>query len=377
MRRTIHMDPRVCLPEDCELYQILDKDGNLVSEDPGYDDELLKRMYWWMLYGRMADEKAIKLQRQGRLGTYAPGTGQEAAQVGSAMAMDNDDWLFPSFRELVSYMIRDLPFENNLLYFMGDVRGNRVPEGTRSFPIFVPVSTQLPIAAGFAHAQRLKKNRNAVLCYLGDGGTSEGDFHEGMNFAGTFQAPVVYVCQNNQWAISVPRKRQTASRTIAQKGMAYGFPGIFVDGNDVMAVHKVTRDALEKARNGGGPTFIEAFTFRRLMHTTADDPTRYRTPEEEKEWEDKDPLKRMRLYLERKRIWTEKWEEDLKKEAKKLIKKSVEKAESLPELEPDDLFKYMYAEMPENLKEQLEHLKNALENREIDEDATQIQGGFP
>jgi pyruvate dehydrogenase E1 component alpha subunit len=371
------MDPKVCLPEDCELYQVLDKDGNLVGEDPGFDVELLKDMYWWMLYGRMADDKAIKLQRQGRLGTYAPGTGQEAAQVGSALAMEKEDWLFPSFRELVSYMIRDLPFENNLEYFMGDVRGNRVPDETKSFPIFVPVSTQMPIAAGFAHAQRLKGAKNAIVCYLGDGGTSEGDFHEGMNFAGTFQAPVVYFCQNNQWAISVPRRKQTASRTIAQKGMAYGFPGLFVDGNDVMAVYKVTRDALERARNGGGPTFIEAFTFRRLMHTTADDPSRYRTPEEEKEWEDKDPLRRMRIYLEEKGIWTPEWEEELRKKAKKLIKESVERAESLPPLEPEDLFRYMFAEMPENLSEQLQYLKVSLERREIEEDASEIQGGFP
>jgi pyruvate dehydrogenase E1 component alpha subunit len=371
------MEPRECLPEDCEFYQLIDKDGNLVGEDPGFSDEILKEMYWWILYGRMADDKAIKLQRQGRLGTYAPGTGQEAAQVGSALAMNDDDWLFPSFRELPSYMIRGLPFENNLLYFMGDVRGNRVPDGTKSLPIFVPVSTQVPIAAGFAFAHKLKNTRTGVLCYLGDGGTSEGDFHEGMNFAGVFGAPVVYVVQNNQWAISVSRKRQTASRTIAQKGMAYGFPGIYVDGNDVMAVYKVTRDALERARNGGGPTFIEAFTYRRLMHTTADDPTRYRTEEEQRDWEEKDPIKRFRMYLEKKGIWTEDWEKELNAKAKKLIKESVKHAESLPDLEVEDLFKYLYEEMPDNLKEQMEYLKSSLETREIEEDASELQGGFP
>lgn len=371
------MDIKQCLPEDCSLHQVLDKDGNLVGDDPGLDDDTLKNMFWWMLYGRMADDKAIKLQRQGRLGTYAPGTGQEGAQVGSALAMAESDWLFPAFRELPSYMIRGLPFENNLLYFMGDVRGNRVPEGTRSFPIFVPVSTQVPIAAGFAHVQKMKGTGSAVVCYLGDGGTSEGDFHEGMNFAGVFKAPVVYVVQNNQWAISVSRKKQTASPTIAQKGEAYGFPGIYVDGNDVIAVYLATKEALERARKGEGPTFIEAFTYRRLMHTTADDPTRYRTQEEQNDWEQKDPINRMRIYLEKKGIWTEEWEDELKDKAKKLIKESVKKAESLPPLEPEDLFKYMYEEMPSNLKEQLEYLKENLGSREIEEDASEIQGGFP
>jgi pyruvate dehydrogenase E1 component alpha subunit len=371
------LEPRECIPEDCEFYQIIDEEGDMVSEDPGYDDDLLKDMYWWMLYGRMADDKAIKLQRQGRLGTYAPGTGQEAAQVGSALAMEDHDWLFPAFRELPSYIIRGLPFEYNLLYFMGDVRGNRVPEGTRSLPIFVPVSTQVPISAGFAQVQKQKRTGSVVLCYLGDGGTSEGDFHEGMNFAGVFGAPVVYLVQNNQWAISVSRKRQTASRTIAQKGVAYGFPGIYVDGNDILAVYKVTKEALERARRGEGPTMIEAFTYRRLMHTTADDPLRYRTEEEQKEWEHKDPIKRFRLFLEKRGIWTEEWEKDLVKKAKELIRGSVQHAESLEELEPEDLFKFMYHEMPDNLKEQLEYLKDSMASKEIEEDASEIQGGFP
>ncbi|MGA1872053.1 MAG: pyruvate dehydrogenase (acetyl-transferring) E1 component subunit alpha [Thermoplasmatota archaeon] len=371
------MEPRECIPEECEFYQIIDTEGDLVSEDPGFDEDLLRNMYWWMLYGRMADDKAIKLQRQGRLGTYAPGTGQEAAQVGSALAMGDQDWLFPSFRELPSYMIRGMPFENNLLYFMGDVRGNRAPENSRTFPIFVPVSTQVPIAAGFAFARKVKEEGSVVLCYLGDGGTSEGDFHEGMNFAGVFNAPVVFVVQNNQWAISVSRKRQTASRTIAQKGMAYGFPGIYVDGNDVMAVYKATSEALERARKGEGPTLIEAFTYRRLMHTTADDPTRYRTEEEEKDWEDRDPLKRFRLYLEKKGLWTPTWEEELVRKAKKMIRESVDRAESLPDLEPMDLFRFLYAEMTPALKEQMEYLERSLAGREIEEDASEIQGGFP
>ena len=371
------MDPKECLPGDCELFRIIDDEGDVIGEDPGLDDDILKDMFWWMLYGRMADEKAIKLQRQGRLGTYAPGKGQEAAQVGSAVAMNNEDWLFPSFRELPSYMIRGLPFENNLEYFMGDIRGNVVPEESRSFPIFVPVATQIPVAAGFAWAKKLQKEESAVLCYVGDGATSEGDFHEGMNFAGIFETPVVYLCQNNQWAISVPRKRQTASRTIAQKGEAYGFPGIYVDGNDILAVYVATRDALERARKGEGPTFIEAFTYRSLMHTTADDPTRYRTEEEQNEWDLKDPLKRFRKYLKNRGIWSEGWEKELEKKAKDLIKESVKRAESLPEHEVEELFVHLYEEIPDNLREQMEYLKRSLEKKEIEEDDSGIEGGFP
>ncbi|MGA1848460.1 MAG: thiamine pyrophosphate-dependent enzyme, partial [Thermoplasmatota archaeon] len=197
------------------------------------------------------------------------------------------------------------------------------------------------------------------------------------NFAGVFGAPVVYVVQNNQWAISVSRKRQTASRTIAQKGVAYGFQGIYVDGNDILAMYKVTKEALERARRGEGPTMIEAFTYRRLMHTTADDPLRYRTEEEQNEWERKDPIKRFRLFLEKRGIWTKEWEEELVKKAKGLIKASVDHAESLPDLEPEDLFRFLYDEMPDNLNEQLGYLKRSIAKREIEEDASEIQGGFP
>ena len=312
-----------------EMYQILDKGGNITGEDPGLPDDLLKDMYWWMVYGRKADEKAVKLQRQGRMGTYAPGKGQEATHVGSALAMEEKDWLFPSFRELTAYMIRGFSFEYNLLYFMGDARSNRVPEGVRSLPIFVPVGTQVPIAAGFAWALRRNGEDASVLAFMGDGATSEGDFHEGMNFAGVMNSPVVFIAQNNQWAISVPRSRQTASKTIAQKALAYGFPGILVDGNDVLAMYNATREALDRARSGGGPTFIEAFTFRRMMHTTADDPSRYRTKEVEAEWDEKDPIKRFRIYLQKKEIWTEEWQLELEDKADALIRESVKKAESI------------------------------------------------
>jgi pyruvate dehydrogenase E1 component alpha subunit len=359
------------------MFQVLDKDGKLVVEDPDLPEDLMRDMYWWMVLTRMADEKAVKLQRQGRMGTYAPSKGQEAAQVGSALAMEEDDWLFPAFRELGAYMIRGFSLEYNLMYFMGDPRGNLVPEDALSLPIYVPVGTQVPQAVGFAHAIRYKGYDDAVMVYFGDGGTSTGDFHEGMNMAGLLKAPVVMVCNNNQWAISVPRAMQTASPTIAQKAIGYGMPGVQVDGNDVLAMYLATSEAFDRARDGEGPTLIEAVTYRLLMHTTADDPTRYRTEEEQAYWEDRDPIKRFRAYLEGKGIWTPEWQEELESKAKAQIDSAIERAESLPPLEPSVLFEHMYEELPDNLLEQLEYLEESIATQEVEEDAEQIKGGFP
>ena len=359
------------------MFQVLDRDGKLVLDDPGLDAELLKDMYWWMLYARMADEKALKLQRQGRMGTYAPSRGQEAAQVGSALAMRKDDWAFPAFRELGMYLLRGVTLEHNLLYFMGDARGNLVPEGVHNLPIYVPVGTQIPQAVGTAHAMRLGRKDTVVVTYFGDGATSTGDFHEGLNLAGVLRAPVVFVCQNNQWAISVPRARQTASMTIAQKAVAYGFPGVQVDGNDVLAMYLATREAVERARSGGGPTLIEAYTYRMSMHTTADDPKRYRTETELQEWEARDPLRRFRAHLERRGIWTEEWQRELEARATAMVNDAIARAEAVAPQSPEDLFSHMYAEMPDELREQLGELKRALDEREVEDDAEQIQGGFP
>ena len=364
-------------PLDGKMFQVIDKDGALVGDDPDLPDDLLKDMYRWMLLTRMADEKAVKLQRQGRMGTYAPSKGQEATQVGSALAMEEDDWLFPAFRELGAYMIRGFSLEYDLMYFMGDPRGNQIPEDALSMPIYVPVGTQIPQAVGFAHAMRYHDVPDVVLAYIGDGGTSAGDFHEGMNMAGVLKAPVVVVVNNNQWAISMPRSKQTASPTIAQKAVAYGLPGVQVDGNDVLAMYLATKEAIDRARAGKGPTLIEAVTYRMLMHTTADDPTRYRSEEEHARWEARDPLKRFRAFLEAKGIWSSQWQEELELDVKAVIDDAVEKAENLTDLHPVVLFEHMFEEMPDNLLEQLEYLEDSIASKEIEEDATNIQGGFP
>ncbi len=257
-----------------------------------------------MLLGRRLDERMVRLQRQGRIGTFAPIKGQEAAQIGSVATLTPRDWMVPSFRETASMLWRGWPIEKMLLFFAGCLEGGQPAPTQRDLPITIPVATQLPHAVGLAYAAQYKDDDAVVMAYFGDGATSEGDFHEAANFAGVWHVPVVFVCQNNQWAISVPLKKQTNSRTLAQKALAYGFPGIQVDGNDLLAVYAAAREAVARARAGEGPTLIECVTYRLGVHTTADDPTKYRSEDEVKAWEKKDPLTRLVPYLERKGVAT-------------------------------------------------------------------------
>ncbi len=252
--------------------------------------------------GRRLDERMVRLQRQGRIGTFAPIKGQEASQVGSAFAIRPQDWMVPSFRETAAMVHRGWPIERILAFFAGYLEGGQPGPEQRDLPIAIPVATQLPHAVGLAYAAQYRGDDAVVMVYFGDGATSEGDFHEAANFAGVWGLPVVFVCQNNQWAISVPLKKQTHSRTLAQKALAYGFPGLQVDGNDVLAVFAASREAVERARAGAGPTLIECVTYRLAMHTTADDPTKYRAEEEVRAWERKDPLSRFSAYLQKRNL---------------------------------------------------------------------------
>jgi len=345
-----------------EMAQILDKDGRIVNPDlePKLSNDDLKTLYRFMVLSRVADDKALKLQRQGRFGTYAPVRGQEAAEVGSAYALPRSDWMFPTFREMAAMVVKGMPLESVFLYWMGNELGNAAPEGVNIFPISIPVGTQPLHAVGAAWAAKIKGDDVATLVYFGDGGTSEGDFHEAMNFAGVFQAPTVFFCQNNQYAISIPRARQTAAKTLAQKAIAYGFAGVQVDGNDVLAVYAITKEAIAKAHAGGGPTFIEAYTYRLSHHTTSDDATRYRTKEEVAFWEERDPIKRFQVYLQGKGLWADDYEKGLLDEVTQLVDKATDKAENWPAPSPEDVFKYTYAEMPWTLKEQLAKLLETL-----------------
>jgi pyruvate dehydrogenase E1 component alpha subunit len=351
-----------------EWLQVLDEEGNCDETlRPPLSDEQIKDLYQWMLLARTFDEKAFKLQREGRLGTYASILGQEAAQIGSAYALQPSDWMFPAFREAGASFVRGLPIRMIFQYWAGDERGSQIPENLHDYPISIPVSTQIPIAVGAALAAKTRGDAIAVMAYMGDGATSKGDFHEGMNFAGVFSAPVVFLCQNNQWAISVPVSRQTASRTLAQKAIAYGFPGIQVDGNDVFAVYRAAHGALMRAREGGGPTFIECVTYRLGDHTTADDASRYRSREEVEQWKKKDPIERLRRYMEQQGLWSKSYEQTVRLETKEQVERAVREEESFPPPDPADMFRFTYQEMPPELGEQMESFLSANGKRDLRE----------
>src|SRR5919109_251493 len=340
-----------------EYLSVLDAEGNLdAALDPGLPAAELKRLYRAMLLARRLDERMVRLQRQGRIGTFAPIKGQEAAQVASVAALRPTDWMVPSFRETAAMIWRGWPIEKLLRFFAGHLEGGQPAPDQRDLPITIPVSTQLPHAVGLAYAAQYREDDVVVMAYFGDGATSEGDFHEALNFAGVWHVPVVFVCQNNQWAISVPLKKQTNSRTIAQKALAYGIPGIQVDGNDVLAVYAACHEAVERARAGNGPTLIECVTYRLGVHTTADDPTKYRSEEEVKEWERKDPLTRFGAYLEKKNVLESRLEEEIDAE----IARAVTAFEAVGK--PDDvtMFDHVYADPPPELVRQRDELARRL-----------------
>jgi pyruvate dehydrogenase E1 component alpha subunit len=341
--------------------QVLDAEGQLDRDlEPDLPPDSLRFLYHSMVLARQLDLRMLSLQRQGRMGTFAPLMGQEAAQVGSAFALESSDWLVPSFREAAAYIMRGVPLKDILLLFKGREEGNRIPKDQRDLPVNIPVASQLPHAVGLAMAAKIRHDPCAILVYFGDGATSEGDFHEACNFAGVFQAPVVFLCQNNHYAISMPWERQTRARTLAQKALAYGFDGIQVDGNDLLAVYVATYDALARAKAGKGPTLVECMTYRLSMHTTADDPSRYRKKTEEEEWQKHDPIPRFRGYLQGKGLWDEAWQAELEREIDAEIRRAVEEAEADQEFDPADMLDYVFATKPPYLKTQQEELRAAL-----------------
>ncbi len=340
-----------------EYLSILDSDGNLdTALEPELSGADLKRLYRAMLLGRRLDERMLRLQRQGRIGTFAPIKGQEASQLGSVFTLRPTDWMVPSFRETAAMLWRGWPIERFLLFFAGYLEGGQPGPEQRDLPITIPVATQLPHAVGLAYAIQYKGDDAVVMAYCGDGATSEGDFHEALNFAGVWHSPIVFMIQNNQWAISVPIKKQTHSRTIAQKALAYGFPGIQVDGNDVLAVYAASREAVERARAGGGPTLIECVTYRLGVHTTADDPTKYRSDEEVKAWERKDPLTRFVTYLEKKNLFEQGLEEQVDAEIARAVKAFEETAAA----DPLGMFDHAYGELPPHLQQERAELEARL-----------------
>lgn len=353
----------VKLPNRVETLSILAADGRVDTDlEPALDPADLRRLYRTMLTCRRFDERALTLQRQGRLGTYGPSKGQEAASLGVAYAREKDDWLVPTFRETAGLLWRGWPVHTWLLYWGGFEAGNVPPDGVRDLPVSVPIASQCQYGMGLAWGCKLRGAGRVCATFCGDGGTSEGDFHEALNFAGVFNLPLVMVVQNNHWAISVPRSRQTASQTIAQKAIAYGMDGLQVDGNDILAMIVATREAVEKARTGGGPTLIEAVTYRLSMHTTADDPKKYRKDDEVKEWEPRDPLLRFRAYLQKKGLLDEPGEREIDAEIAAEIEQAVRQYEQYRQ-DPAEFVQYMYAELTPELQAQQAELRAYLERK--------------
>jgi pyruvate dehydrogenase E1 component alpha subunit len=339
------------------MFGLVNPDGSVEDRLPVTLEEM-KALYADMVEAREFDTKSIAMQRQGRLATYAPFRGQEAAQIGAAAALRDEDWVAATYRDAALNWRAGYPWELLILGRTGDERGGQVPEGLNVLPPSITVGGHMIHAVGLAWAEKLMGTDRIALTSFGDGATSEGDFHEAMNFAAVYRTPTVFFCQNNGYAISYPRSEQTRSESIAIKAQAYGMPGMQVDGNDVVAVLVAVREAASMARSGEGPTLIEAVTFRMGPHTTADDPTRYREDEERSRWEERDPLERVRKLLERQGSWTDEWQADLEKQASETIEAAVEWAESVPEPTFEAMLRRMYAEPTAPLREQLEEGRN-------------------
>jgi pyruvate dehydrogenase E1 component alpha subunit len=354
-----------------ERVRVLDPDGQVVDEDavPDLPDEQFVDMYRQMWLARHFDERMISLQRQGRMGTYPSLAGQEAAQIGSTHALDEADWINYQYREHGAIMVRGLEPEY-LLYWMGHERGNEWLAERNVFPINISIGSHLPHVTGMAWASKLKGEDKTFVCHFGDGATSEGDFHEALNFAGVFDVPAIFFCNNNQYAISIHRDNQTAASTIAQKAQAYGFDGIQVDGMDPLAVYEVTRQAVEKARDPDDgqlrPTLIEAVMYRFGAHTTADDPSEYRDDEEVERWRELDPLPRMEQFLRDRGLLDDDRIETIEEEARDLVAECIDEAMQY-EPDPEQLFENAYEAPTPRIEDQREYLRRLRERHGDDE----------
>jgi len=349
----------VLIQFEVDYYQYLNEECQVVEPLPPFakDPQKLIELYRLMTLLRIFDTKAIALQRTGKLGTYPSTRGQEAAFVGVGNAMAKEDIFVPFYRDVGTLIQRGVKFSEILLYWGGDERGNAFADADSNFPYSVPVGSQPLHAAGAAVAVKYRKQKRAVVSMCGDGATSQGDFYEAMNVAGVWRLPVVFIVCNNQWAISVPRSAQTAAQTIAQKAIAAGFTGEQVDGNDVIAVRERTSLALQKAREENEPTLLELVCYRQSDHTTADDASRYERKEaREREWK-KEPLHRLRTYLEKLGSWSETEEKKLYAECEAEVEKTVQEYVSTPSLPPETMFTYLYAQLPKQYEDQLAMLK--------------------
>lgn len=361
------VDPATLLPTD-DPVSLLAPDGTYTPDDDWpieLDDDQLRELYTLMVVTRRVDREAINLQRQGQLGVYASCMGQEAAQVGSAYALGDEDWVFPSYREAGAAVTRGVDAATLLHLYRGTWLSNHDPHEHRFALLSIPIGTQALHATGFAMGARKDGRDLVAMVYFGDGGTSEGDPHEAMTFAGAFQSPVVFFVQNNQWAISVPLEKQTAAPTLAHKGVGYGLPGHLCDGNDVLATYAVSRRAVDRARAGGGPALIEALTYRMEAHTTSDDPTRYRTTEELEAAAATDPIARMKLFLQGSDLYDSSIEDTIEKMAAAESQRMRDEIYDAPHGDPMELFEHVYVDPAGHFEDQVELLRTELAAGEV------------
>jgi len=346
--------PHVVETKPVEPLRILAPDGSVLRPDlvPRLTDEELKELMRRMVFTRAWDERAVNLGRQGRLGFYAPVSGQEASMVGSEFALNRDDFICPGYRDMPQIVWHGLPMHQAFLYSRGHQHGGRIPEDVHVLMPQIIIGAQLLHANGVAMAFKLRNERRVVITYTGDGGSSEGDFYEALNFAGVFRLPVIFFVQNNGYAITTPLSRQTAALSIAHKAVAAGIRGVQVDGMDVLAVYAATKEAAELARNGEGATLIEAVTYRYRPHSMADDPSKYRTKSEEEEWNRLDPLIRFGKFLEAKGLWSDEETARVREEAKKTVNEEIRKAEQAEKMTVPGLIDSMFERTPPHLEEQ-------------------------
>lgn len=333
---------------------ILSPDGEIINEEqmPQLSDDQLKELMRRMVFTRTWDERAVNLGRQGRLGFYAPVSGQEASMIGSEFALDKEDFVCPGYRDMPQIVWHGLPLYQAFLYSRGHQHGGQIPDDVNVLMPQIIIGAQILHATGIAMGFKKRGKKNVAIAYTGDGGSSEGDFYEGLNFAGAFNLPAIYVVQNNGYAITTPFSKQTAALSIAHKAVAAGIKGVQVDGMDVLAVYKAVSEAAERGRNGEGATLIETLTYRYRPHSMADDTTKYRTKEEEGDWESLDPLIRFGKFLEKKGLWTEEDTARVKEEARAVVAEEIKKAEAVEKMTVPGLIDSMFETTPPHMEEQ-------------------------
>ncbi|WP_411342630.1 pyruvate dehydrogenase (acetyl-transferring) E1 component subunit alpha [Paenibacillus sp. WLX1005] len=340
--------------EEVETLSVLSPEGKIVNPDkvPDLTDDQLKEIMYRMVFTRTWDDRAVNLGRQGRLGFYAPVSGQEATMVGSVYALDKEDFVCPGYRDMPQLVWHGLPLHQAFLYSRGHQEGGRIPEGVNVLMPQIIIGAQIVHAMGIAMGYKLKKQKQVVIAYTGDGGSSEGDFYEGLNFAGAYKLPAIFFVQNNGYAITTPFAKQTAALSIAHKAIAAGITGVKIDGMDVFAVITAVREAAERARNGEGATLIEAVTYRFRPHSMSDDTSKYRTKDEEGIWSEKDPIARLAKYLGEKGLWSDEDTERVREEAKAKVNEEIKKAEKTEKMTVAGLIDSMFETTPHDLKEQ-------------------------